>query len=165
MEVTSVTLPTYEENLKRACWAEESIQRKSLYAQWLQQGQMQARTPSPGQYQHQQHSPQRQYQQWYLQQAKRPKSGQPCKVYCVHCRKDLHPSTDCRWKSRACFGCGTLSHQRRDYPRSQEQGVRNTAPRPPMAAQPLGQAPQQQLRLPAPPQYKGQQRPQGQQRL
>ena len=65
MEVTSITLPTYEENLKHAYWAEESIWRKTLYAQQLQQRQIQTRTPSPGQYQHQQRQPQQQYQQQY----------------------------------------------------------------------------------------------------
>ena len=59
MEVTSVTLPTYEENLKRAYWAKESIRRKTLYAQQLQQGQMQAGTQSSGQFQ--QRQPQQQY--------------------------------------------------------------------------------------------------------
>ena len=164
MEVTSVTLPTYEENLKHAYWAEESIRRKTLYAHQLQQAQMQARTPSLRQYQHQQHSPQHQQ---YQQQAKRPKSDQSCKVYCMHCGKDSHLSTNCRWKSGTCFGCGSLDHQKRDCPTNQEQGVRNIASRPPVAGQPLRRAPQQQLRapqqqlrLPAPPQYRGQQRPQ-----
>ena len=36
-KVTSVTLTTYEENLKRAYWAEETIREKALYVQNLRQ--------------------------------------------------------------------------------------------------------------------------------
>ena len=59
MEGTSVTLSTYEENLKRAYWAEESIRKKTLYAQQLQQVQIQLKCKSSRQFQHR---PQQQYQ-------------------------------------------------------------------------------------------------------
>ena len=51
MEVTSITLRTYEENLKRAYWAEKSIRKKTLYTPQLQQVQIQAKSQSSGQFQ------------------------------------------------------------------------------------------------------------------
>ena len=175
MEVTSVTLHTYEENLKRAYWAEECIRKKALYAQQLQQMQIQAKSQSPGQFQQrpqQQYQHQQRSQQPYQQQAKRPRSDQAQRVSCVHCGKG-HLSAECRWMSGACYDCGKFDHKVRDCPGKKDQGrgVRNTAPRPPMAAAPLRQAPpnrpqqpnQQQLRLARPQQNRGQQRPQGQQ--
>ena len=50
MEVTSVTLPTYVENLKRAYWNKESIQKKILYTQQLQQALVQTKNQSSGQF-------------------------------------------------------------------------------------------------------------------
>ena len=168
--VTGVTLAIYEENLKRAYWAEESIREKAAYNQTIRQSQTQSKAPTGYQQQYQQR-PQQQYQQrtqQSQQQAKRPRFDQSQtqgqRLRCVHCGKN-HPSTECRVMSGACFECGLQGHQVKDCPKKQGQGVRSTAPRPPLAAQPLRQAPQQQqqLRLPAPPQGRGQFRPHGQQ--
>ena len=108
--MTSVTLDTFEENLKQAYWAEASIKEMAIYNQNLQQAQMQARTSSLG---HSQQRPQQQFQhhqrsqQQYQQQAKRPKAGHAAGVHCDHCGRQ-HPSVECRWLTGGCFECGLM---------------------------------------------------------
>ncbi|XXG89231.1 hypothetical protein AAC387_Pa12g1283 [Persea americana] len=91
-KVTSVTLDTFEENLRRAYWAEKSIREEAIYKQKLQQTQTQNRSQNTISYQQQQQRPQLQQ---YQQQAKRPRTDQVQRSRCQHCNKN-HQTSECR---------------------------------------------------------------------